>query len=115
VLVAYAAVCELYVSSAVNQTSELLNKAVENRQNGDYAASQEYADKAWETWRTLTARRGFVLADLSMISDVTVSLARVSVIAQSDDSDRFLEESIATLLMLEHLSDNQNIGSDVRH
>ena len=115
VLVTFAAVCEFYVSDTVEQTAALLANAVESRKVGDNAASIEYADSAWEKWRELTKKSNFVLADLTIVSDVTVSLVRVSTLAHGDDSERFVEECAATIVMLEHfLADNQDVGDGVR-
>jgi len=105
VIIAYAVVCEIYVANTVRQTTELLGNAAESRSNGDYSAAGEYVDSAREKWCGLTRQRGFILANLTMIPEVAVSLSRVSTLAHSpnsDDTARFFEEYKATIQMLEH-------------
>jgi len=109
VLVALTAISEIYVANTVKQTTLLLSNAIESSGAGDDTAAREYADSAWKQWRSLTQKSGYVLADLSIVAEVTVSLSRVSTLAYSDNSDRFLEECAATIVMLEHfLADNQD-------
>jgi len=110
VVVVFSVICHNYVSSTVRQTSELLKSAAESREAGDFAAAREYADLAWEKWRTLTDLSNYVLSDLTVAADVTISLSRVVVLASGEDSERFREEVTATVLLLEHfLGDNQNV------
>jgi hypothetical protein len=111
-LVIFATVCEIYVTNTVRQTSRLLAQAADSRRAGDYSLSREYADSAWEKWRSLNAKSRFVLSDLTISADVTVSISRVTVLASGSDSERFIEECTATIMMLEHfIADNQNMTS----
>jgi hypothetical protein len=100
----------------IGQTARLLASAGESLSEGDYAAVREHTDSAWENWRGFTEKGNYVLADLSIIADATVSMSRIvslskAELSDSDVSERFREECAATILMLEHfLSDNQDIG-----
>ena len=109
VIMVYSYFTERYVKRAVDETSHCLSAAMSERRNGDTAAAFEHADAAWHSWRELTKYSSYILADLTIASDVTVSLARVRVLAESGDDERFAEECIATVLLLEHfLADNRN-------
>jgi hypothetical protein len=104
-------VCEEYAAKAIARTSTLLITAAEHHARGEYSQAREHADSAWETWRRFTAKKNLVLADLSLLPDVTVSLSRV---LDSPD-DRFIEECNATLFLLEHfLEDNRDFGDSHR-
>jgi hypothetical protein len=114
-VIAFSVFCQFYITNTVEQMYQLLNKAAESRIAGDYPASREYADSALKKWRGLTKRSSYILADLTIAADVTVSLSRVAMTARTDDSNRFLEECAATILMLEHfLAYNNNFldGND---
>ena len=115
VIFAFAFMCNVYVSATVEQTAQLLADAAESRRNGDSSAASEAADSAWEKWSGLAKYSGYVLSDLTIVADVTVSLARVGMLAQTDDSDRFLEECTATIVLLElFLADNQRVLGGMR-
>jgi hypothetical protein len=109
-LIAFAAVCEYYVAGMVRDTKQLLLHANDSRRAGDYAMAREYSDSAWDKWSSLSKRSSYVLSDLTIVADVTVSLSRVVTLSYGEDSQRFLEESIATILLLEHfIADNNNV------
>ncbi|MCL2071485.1 MAG: DUF4363 family protein [Oscillospiraceae bacterium] len=109
-VVVYSLSCQIYVSNAINRTIEHLNQASESRKNGDFAASAEHAHSAWSEWRGLTKRSSYVLADLTVAADVSISLSRVASVANTDDTDRFIEECTASILLLQHfLADNKNV------
>ena len=110
VIVGFTLVCENYVSATVDETVQLLEQAAQSRRDGDYPQSREYADSAWQKWRDFSRHSDYILVDLTIAADVTVSLARVGMLADTDDNERFLEECVATILMLEHfLADNRNV------
>ena len=109
ITIAFAVICEIYVTSTINQASQYLVKATESRRAGDYEASKEYADLAWGKWREITNKSGYILADLTITSDVSVTLSRIGMLSQTDDNERFLEECTAGIIVLEHfLADNKN-------
>ena len=109
-VVIYSVISHVYVSNTVKGTAVLLVKANDSRKSGDHTSSREYVDAAWEKWHGFSVRGAYVLADVTIAVDVTVSLARVVSLSRTDDDDRFNEECIATILMLEHfLGDNKNL------
>jgi hypothetical protein len=114
-ILAFTAVSEFYVARAVDKTTQMLVSAIESREAGDYEKSKEYADTAWESWRELTRKSSLVISDLTIVSDVTVSLSRVTTLSLSESSEnneRFIEECTATIIMLEHfLADNQDVSA----
>jgi hypothetical protein len=110
ILIAYAVISDLYVRNCAQQTAYSLSRAVQSSIAGDSAEVRRYADSAWETWQKLCERGVFVLADLTVSSDVAISLVRVGVLAYGDDSARFVEEAVAAIMLLEHfVADNQSI------
>ncbi|MCL1903079.1 MAG: DUF4363 family protein [Oscillospiraceae bacterium] len=113
-VIAYSIFCQVYVSRNIHLTTEMLSQAAQERQAENYAVSRDYADSAWNTWTALTKKSGFMLADLTVAADVTVSLSRVVTLSRSGETERFIEECAATILMLEHfLGDNQNFMDGV--
>ena len=111
ILMAYAVICHIHVSSSVYETITLLNRAVESYESGDYPASQKHAIAAYDNWKKLSDKGGLVLVDLTLAADIAVSLTRVKTIAVIESGDhRFAEECMATIAMLKHfLEDNQNL------
>jgi hypothetical protein len=110
VVVTFSVISQLYVSDTVRETVDFLKKAQESHSDGDLPSAREYTAKAWEKWRELTDWSNYVLSDLTVASDVTLSLTRVVVLSYDGDGDRFQEEIAATVLLLEHfLADNQNV------
>jgi hypothetical protein len=113
----FAILCEIYVLDAIRDTAELLNLAVQSRESGDYPLSREYTETAWEKWRALTNKSNYVLADLTIASDITISLSRVMSLSEGNDDERFKEECKATVMYLEHfMADNHNVisGADTK-
>ena len=109
-LIGYAAGCQIYVSGSINRTVNHLENAAQGRIYGDYDASRAHAIAAQEEWHKLLAKSDFLLADLTIAPEVTVSLSRVSTLAATESTDnRFYEEKNVAILLLRHfLSDNQD-------
>ena len=112
----YSFWCERYVVNSIGQAEELLSQAVESRTMGDYDTSREYVDLAWNEWKNLTKKSGYILADLTIAADVTIAISRARSVSRTDDSERFIEESAVAILMLEHfLADNRNFMDGSLH
>ncbi|MCL2037303.1 MAG: DUF4363 family protein [Oscillospiraceae bacterium] len=109
-LFVFASISENYAMNKIKQTGLFVSQAVEARRAGDFESAKENAEFAWEEWRSLSKMSNYVLSDLTIIADVSVSLSRVVTLAQGDDSERFFEECTATILLLKHFkSDNKNL------
>jgi len=112
VLIGFTVACELYVASTINQTIELLEKAEKSYSGKDHTTTLKHIQAAEQKWHNLIDKSNFLLADLTLVPEVTTSLARVrALVKYSSDSshERFNEENIIAILLLKHfLKDNQS-------
>lgn len=92
------------VAQAVQETTQLLEKAVTAEKNGDKETSLHLVRAACDTWRSHETFFGTVLRH-DEIDDVTGEFARLVSYASTQDQDDFLSNCAALLAQLEHITE----------
>lgn len=104
-LCVYSASC---VIKAVDETSQILEKAVQTENAGDDEQTLEMIKKAGATWEQQQLFFGTVLRH-DEIDNVTEEFARLESYASTEDQDDFLSNCKALIARLKHVQEMEKL------